>query len=121
MLIDKSSLKKEMEVVFDDGGPATVELLVGKFTAQIEDGDTYEDMRVKLHEWLDNKLKRLFEAELGLMPERLLDGEHMRQMGLFDSVDGVSAAVRDFINASAKFDGDVTLSDGHTTVKVPKP
>ena len=85
MEFTKSTLKKQIEVQKDeDGNSLTVEVFDGRFQADIQAGDTMESMRSELHRWLDRKFNDLFAAELGLMPERVKEGERWKQVGLFD-------------------------------------
>lgn len=123
----RSGLKKLLEVQTDeDGNNITVENLELHYKGQITPGESYEDMLSQLHRWVDRKFNDLFSAELGLMPERMAEGEHWKQQGLFDDeveevVGGVGAAVRDFIDASGRYDGDVEMTAGGRSVKIPKP
>lgn len=84
MEFSKSTLKHQTEVEITDGVPCTIEVLDGKFQAHIQPGDTYEQMRTELHKWLDRKFNYLYAAELGLMPERIAEGEKWKQLGMFD-------------------------------------
>lgn len=117
----KSSLKQVLEVVTVDGQNYPVEMLEGAFKVEIGPRDTIEAMRADLHEWVDRKFNDLITADVGKMAERIEEAAQLSLKGFFDRPDTVSSAVRGFIEASAKFDGDVTLSSGGKTVKVPKP
>lgn len=82
MQITKAQLKKQMHV--EDG--EALEFLDVKMQISIEPGDTYEDIRSLLHKKLDRRFNELFAAELGIMPERMAEGDKWRQLGMFENV-----------------------------------
>lgn len=80
MEITKSQLKKWIDI---DGADQT-EVIDLRIQAQIEPRDTYEAMRAELHSQVDRRFNLLFRTELGLMPDRVAEGDHWKQHGLFE-------------------------------------
>jgi hypothetical protein len=72
-------VKKLIEV--EDG--ETVEAIDVRLQVQLLPGEKYEDVRAALMKRLDSRFNELFYAELGVMPERLAEGEVWRQRSLF--------------------------------------
>lgn len=75
----KASVKKQLEV--EDG--ETKEVIDVRLQLELDPGDNYEDLRALLIRRLDKKFTEMFAAELGLMPQRVKEGEHWHQTGLF--------------------------------------
>lgn len=79
MLFRKSTVKKQIEV--EDG--ETIEFIDVRLQIDIGVNDSYEDIRGMLIKRLDSRFNELFAAELGLMPERIQEGERWKQQGMF--------------------------------------
>jgi hypothetical protein len=80
MPFNKSTLKKQMEV--EDGEAA--EVIDLRLQYEIFPGEKYEEIRSALHKRLDLRFNEMFAAELGLMPQRVKEGESWVQRGMFD-------------------------------------
>jgi len=82
MQITKAILKKQMHV--ENG--EILEVIDVKMQISIEPGDQYEEIRTLLHKRLDRRFNEMFEAELGLMPSRIEEGERWHQRGMFEEI-----------------------------------
>lgn len=81
MEFTKKTIRKQTSI---DGGEAR-EIIDVRLQLDItEGGESYEDIRFALKQALDKKFSQMFAMELGIMPERLQEGERWRQLGLFD-------------------------------------
>lgn len=75
----KVSVKKQLEV--KDG--ETIEVIDVRLQLELDAGDDYQSLRALLIQRLDRKFNEMFQAELGLMPERVAEGERWKQQGMF--------------------------------------
>ena len=82
MELTKSAIKKQMHI---EAGEVT-EVIDVKMQIRIEEGGSYEDIRMLLQKKLERRFNELFRAELGLMPARVKEGERWKQIGLFEEV-----------------------------------
>lgn len=79
MAFKKSTIKKQLDI--EDG--EAVEFLDVRLQFELN-GETYEDIRTELHKRLDRRFNEMFAAELGVMPNRMEEGQRWKQLGLFD-------------------------------------
>jgi len=79
MQVTKATVKKQIEV--EDG--ESHEFIDVRLQIDIDPNDSYEDLRAMLIKRLDKRFNELFAAELGLMPDRIKEGEHWKQQGMF--------------------------------------
>lgn len=75
----KATVKKQLEV--EDG--ETKEMIDVRLQIELDPGDSYQNLRALLIQRLDKKFNEIFAAELGLMPERIAEGERWKQQGMF--------------------------------------
>jgi hypothetical protein len=80
MRITKATLKKQLDV--DDDEP--IEVIDFRMQVEITSKDSYEDIRMRMHTWLDKRFSKMFNAEMETMPGRVEEGRRWRQMNLFD-------------------------------------